>query len=459
MSETNKIYFIGIGGIGMSAIARYMLSQGKEVYGYDKTETTLTKKLVDEGMKIHYTDDVNLIPERIDLVVYTPAIPEDHSELNYFIENGFDVIKRAEMLGRLSQVKKTIAIAGTHGKTSTSATTAHLLKHGKEDVSAFIGGIMSNYNSNYIEGAGDWIVVEADEYDRSFLHLSSDIIAIMSMDADHLDIYGDHNVMIEGFEAFITEIKQDGTLIIKEEMLAGLSEGVIDFLVEKNVDVVLFGIDTATEVSAENVRVQDGKFFFDYESENGSINGLQTNLAGRHNIENSIVAITIAKILGLNGEAVRDGLQSFKGIKRRFEMIYEDEQVTYIDDYAHHPTELKLAIGAAKELFPDKKITGIFQPHLFSRTRDFVDDFAESLDMLDEVLLMDIYPAREEPIDGVTSKIIFDKMKIENKTLVTKEMLMDEVRKRNLEVLMTLGAGDIDVFVSQIDKLLTTRNT
>lgn len=443
----------------MSAIARYMLSQGKEVYGYDKTETTLTKKLVDEGMKIHYTDDVNLIPERIDLVVYTPAIPEDHSELNYFIENGFDVIKRAEMLGRLSQVKKTIAIAGTHGKTSTSATTAHLLKHGKEDVSAFIGGIMSNYNSNYIEGAGDWIVVEADEYDRSFLHLSSDIIAIMSMDADHLDIYGDHNVMIEGFEAFITEIKQDGTLIIKEEMLAGLSEGVIDFLVEKNVDVVLFGIDTATEVSAENVRVQDGKFFFDYESENGSINGLQTNLAGRHNIENSIVAITIAKILGLNGEAVRDGLQSFKGIKRRFEMIYEDEQVTYIDDYAHHPTELKLAIGAAKELFPDKKITGIFQPHLFSRTRDFVDGFAESLDMLDEVLLMDIYPAREEPIDGVTSKIIFDKMKIENKTLVTKEMLMDEVRKRNLEVLMTLGAGDIDVFVSQIDKLLTTRNT
>ncbi|MFT6337446.1 MAG: UDP-N-acetylmuramate--alanine ligase [Halioglobus sp.] len=459
MSETNKIYFIGIGGIGMSAIARYMLSQGKEVYGYDKTETTLTKKLVDEGMKIHYTDDVNLIPERIDLVVYTPAIPEDHSELNYFIENGFDVIKRAEMLGRLSQVKKTIAIAGTHGKTSTSATTAHLLKHGKEDVSAFIGGIMSNYNSNYIEGAGDWIVVEADEYDRSFLHLSSDIIAIMSMDADHLDIYGDHNVMIEGFEAFITEIKQDGTLIIKEEMLAGLSEGVIDFLVEKNVDVVLFGIDTATEVSAENVRVQDGKFFFDYESENGSINGLQTNLAGRHNIENSIVAITIAKILGLNGEAVRDGLQSFKGIKRRFEMIYEDEQVTYIDDYAHHPTELKLAIGAAKELFPDKKITGIFQPHLFSRTRDFVDDFAESLDMLDEVLLMDIYPAREEPIDGVTSKIIFDQMKIENKTLVTKEMLMDEVRRRNLEVLMTLGAGDIDVFVSQIDKLLTTRNT
>lgn len=459
MIETNKIYFIGIGGIGMSAIARYMLSQGKEVYGYDKTETTLTKKLVDEGMKIHYTDDVNLIPKGIDLAVYTPAIPEGHLELNYFINNGYDVIKRAEMLGRLSKVKKTIAIAGTHGKTSTSATTAHLLKYGKVDISAFIGGIMSNYNSNYIEGSGDWIVVEADEYDRSFLHLSPDIIAIMSMDADHLDIYGDHNVMIEGFEDFIKTIKQDGTLIIKEEMLADFSEAVIVVLAERNVDVVLFGIETATEVSAENIRVQEGKFFFDYESENGSINGLQTNLAGRHNIENAIVAITIASILGVGGEVVREGLQSFKGIKRRFEMIYEDDKLTYIDDYAHHPTELRAVIGAAKELFHGKKITGVFQPHLFSRTRDFVDEFAKALDMLDEVLLMDIYPAREEPIEGITSKIIFDKMKAENKTLVTKEILMDKLGNKELEVLMTLGAGDIDTFVNKIDELLISKST
>ncbi len=459
MKETNKIYFIGIGGIGMSAIARYMLSQGKKVYGYDKTETTLTKKLVDEGMEIHYTDDVNQIPEGMDLVVYTPAIPEGHLELNHLINNGFDVIKRAEMLGRLSQVKKTIAIAGTHGKTSTSATTAHLLKHGKEDVSAFIGGIMSNYNSNYIEGYGDWIVVEADEYDRSFLHLSPDIIAIMSMDADHLDVYGDHTEMIEGFEAFIMKIKQDGTLIIKDEMLAGLSEAVIGVLAEKNVDVVLFGIETNTEVSAQNVRVEEGKFFFDYESENGSISSLQTNLAGRHNIENALVAITIAIVLGLDGEAVREGMQSFKGIKRRFEMIYEDDAVTYIDDYAHHPTELRSAIGAAKELFPDKKITGVFQPHLFSRTRDFVDGFAESLDMLDEILLMEIYPAREVPIEGITSKIIFDKMKTKNKILVTKETLMDELKNKELEVLITLGAGDIDTFIVRIDELLTAKNT
>ncbi len=455
MSETNKIYFIGIGGIGMSAIARYMLSQGKEVYGYDKTETALTKKLVDEGMKIHYTDDVNLVPDGIGLVVYTPAIPDGHTELNYFRDNGYDVIKRAEMLGRLSQVKKTIAIAGTHGKTSTSATTSHLLKHGKEDISAFIGGIMSNYESNYLQGSSDWIVVEADEYDRSFLHLSPDIIAIMSMDADHLDIYGDFDEMIEGFEAFIMKIKQDGTLILKEEMLAILSGRVIEVLADKNVDVILFGIDTETEVSVANVSVKEGKFFFDYESERGTISGLQSNLAGRHNIENSAMAITIASILGLDGEVIKDGLQSFKGIKRRFEIIYEDEKVTYIDDYAHHPTELRSAIGAAKELFPDKKITGIFQPHLFSRTRDFVEGFAEALDMLDEVLLMDIYPAREKPIEGVTSKIIFDKMSIENKSLVTKASLMDNLNDNELEVLMTLGAGDIDVFVSKIKELLT----
>jgi UDP-N-acetylmuramate--alanine ligase len=459
MKETNKIYFIGIGGIGMSAIARYMLSQGKKVYGYDKTETKLTKKLVEEGMEVHYVDDVNLIPKEIDLVVYTPAIPEGHLGLNHFINNGFDVIKRAEMLGRLSQVKKTIAIAGTHGKTTTSATTAHLLKYGKEDVSAFIGGIMSNYNSNYIEGSGDWIIVEADEYDRSFLHLSPDIIAIMSMDADHLDIYGDHTVMIEGFEAFIMKIKQNGTLIIKEEMLARLSDGVISVLAEKNVDVVLFGIETATEVSIENVHVQEGKFFFDYKSENASILKLQTNLAGRHNIENASVAITIATILGLDADSVKKGLLSFKGIKRRFEMIYADDKVTYIDDYAHHPTELRSAIGAAKELFPNRKITGIFQPHLFSRTRDFVDGFAESLDMLDEILLMEIYPAREEPIEGITSKIIFDKMNNKNKILVTKETLMDEIKNKELEVLMTLGAGDIDTFVVRIDELLTGKNT
>jgi len=434
----------------MSAIARFMIAQGKEVYGYDKTETTLTKKLVDEGMEVYYADDVNEIPEGIDLVVYTPAIPTDNNILTHFSKNGYDVIKRAEMLGRISNVKKTIAIAGTHGKTTTSATTAHILKSGKKDISAFIGGIMTNYKSNYIEGSGDWMVVEADEYDRSFLHLSPDIIAIMSMDADHLDIYGDHNVMLEGFEAFIRKIKEDGTLIVKEDMLAMFSDETVEVLAERNVDVVLFGIDTDTEVSVDNVAVKEGKFSFDYNSWNGSINKLRTNLAGRHNIENATVAITIATILGMDGEEVREGLETFKGIRRRFEVVYEDEKIVFIDDYAHHPTELKSAIGAAKELFPDKKITGIFQPHLYTRTRDFVDGFAESLDMLDEIILMDIYPAREKPIPGITSDIIFQKMKNKNKKLVTKETLMKELENKELEVLMTLGAGDIDVFVKQI---------
>lgn len=459
MNETKKIYFIGIGGIGMSAIARYLISEGKEIYGYDKTETTLTKKLVAEGMKIHYADDIGLIPEGIDLVVYTPAIPADHSELNHLIDNGYDVIKRAEMLGRLSQVKRTIAIAGTHGKTSTSATTAHLLKSGGEDVSAFVGGIMSNYDSNYMAGTSDWIVVEADEYDRSFLHLQPDIIAVMSMDADHLDIYGDHEVMIDGFEAFIMQIREDGTLIIKEEMLADLSNQVIDVLADRNVDVILYGLDTDTEVCASDISVVDGKFRFDYDYDGGSINGLTTNMAGKHNIENATVAITIARILGIDGEAIRDGMESFRGIKRRFETVYADDDVIYIDDYAHHPTELRSAIGAAKELYPDQKITGVFQPHLYSRTRDFADGFAESLDMLDEIILMDIYPAREQLMEGVTSQLIFDKMKSKHKILVTKETLMQELKTKNLEVLLTLGAGDIDVFVVQIAEMLDKLTT
>lgn len=458
MKEIKRVYFIGIGGIGMSAIARYMNSIGKEVFGYDKTETNLTKKLVDEGMKIHYTDDVNLIPEGIDLVVYTPAIPEGHKELTYFRDNGFDVIKRAAMLGRLSNVKKTIAIAGTHGKTSTSATTAHLLKYGKKDISAFIGGIMTNYKSNYIEGSGEWIVVEADEYDRSFLHLTPDIIGVMSMDPDHLDIYGDHEVMKQGFEDFIMKIKDGGLVILKDGMLEKLSDELFLNLAERDVRITEFGIEKEREVDISNVIVREGSFYFDYENDEFLYQNLKTNLPGRHNIENASVAITIASELGMGEDEIRGGLESFKGIKRRFEKIYEGNEIVYIDDYAHHPTELKSAISAAREMFPDKKLTGIFQPHLFSRTRDFVDGFAEELDALDEILLMDIYPAREEPIEGVSSQIIFEKLKTENKELVTKESLMEKLKNKELEVLMTLGAGDIDVFVPHIETWLKVKS-
>ncbi len=456
MEEIKRVYFIGIGGIGMSAIARYMNSNGKEVFGYDKTETELTKKLVEEGMEIHYADDVNLIPEGIDLVVYTPAIPDSHKGLNHFRDSGYDVIKRAEMLGRLSNVKKTIAIAGTHGKTSTSATTAHLLKYGKKDISAFIGGIMSNYKSNYIEGRGDWIVVEADEYDRSFLHLTPDIIGVMSMDADHLDIYGNHDVMKEGFEVFISKVKDGGLVILKKGMLEKLSNGLLINLSDRNVRICEFGIEVEADVDIDRVNVKDGHFYFNYKNNEDEWLGLKTNLPGRHNIENASVAIKIATELGLGEDEIRSGLESFKGIKRRFEKVYEGDEVVYIDDYAHHPTELNSAISAARELYPDKRLTGIFQPHLFSRTRDFVDGFAEALDALDEVILMDIYPAREEPIDGVTSKIIFEKLKTENKEMVTKESLLKTLKNKDLEVLMTLGAGDIDVFVPQIKTWLNT---
>jgi UDP-N-acetylmuramate--alanine ligase len=456
MKEIKRVYFIGIGGIGMSALARYMNSIGKEVFGYDKTETELTKKLVEEGMKIHYTDDLNMIPDSIDLVVYTPAIPKGHKELNYLRDNGFDVIKRAEMLGRLSQDKKTIAIGGTHGKTSTSATTAHLLKHGNTDISAFIGGIMTNYKSNYLEGNGAWIVVEADEYDRSFLHLAPNIIGLMSMDADHLDIYGDLMVMMHSFEDFIKRIKDGGLLILKEGMLEQLSDDLLLYLSDKDVRIAEFGIEKGCDIDISNIEVKDGNFYFDYKNGEVMYEGIKTNLPGRHNIENASVAITIALELGMTEDAIRGGLESFKGIRRRFEKIYEGSNGVYIDDYAHHPTELKSAISAAKELYPGKKVTGIFQPHLFTRTRDFADEFAESLDALDEILLMDIYPAREEPIEGVRSELIFEKMKNENKELVTKESLMKRLENKKIEVLLTLGAGDIDVFVPQIKNWLET---
>jgi UDP-N-acetylmuramate--alanine ligase len=456
MEKIRRVYFIGIGGIGMSALARYMVSTGTEVFGYDKTETVLTKKLVDEGMKIHYSDDISLIPENVDLVVYTPAIPKDHKELNHFRENGFDVIKRAEMLGRLSNVKKTIAIAGTHGKTSTSATTAHLLKYGKKEISAFIGGILSNYDSNYIQGSGDWIVVEADEYDRSFLHLTPDIIGVMSMDADHLDVYGNHDVMQEGFESFIGNVKDEGLVILKHGMLDYLSSDLLLDLSDRNVRLVEFGIEEERDIDVQKVEVKQGNFYFDYHNGDYHFLELKTNLPGRHNIENASVAIKIATEIGMEEEEIRGGLESFKGIKRRFEKIYEGKDVIYIDDYAHHPTELKSAISAAREMYPGKKLTGIFQPHLFSRTRDFVEGFAAELDELDEILLMDIYPAREEPIEGITSKIIFEKLTTENKDLVTKELLMEKLKEKKIEVLMTLGAGDIDVFVPQIKTWLNT---
>lgn len=427
----------------MSAIARYFNAIGIEVHGYDKTATTLTKKLESEGIQIHYTDDLTKIPAALDLVVYTPAVPDSLKELQHLRESGKPILKRAAVLGLISRNRKTIAIAGTHGKTTTTTITTHLLREGGVDCSAFLGGIAQNYGSNFIAGESDWVVVEADEYDRSFLQLSPDIAAILSMDADHLDIYGDKESIVEtGFKAFASRLKEGGALWVRQDLQA-------QFEVAHS-----FGLDKG-EARSENIRVENGFFTFDYVGPKGRMEALQFTLPGRHNIENATVAITIALDLGVEAAAIRQALMSFKGIKRRFDMIVRNEKVVYIDDYAHHPTELKAAISAARQLFPGRRISGVFQPHLYSRTRDFADDFAQALDQLDEPILMDIYPAREEPIPGVNSEMLLSRMKNENKRYLKREEILPHLKTNGVDVLLTLGAGDIDRLIEPIEKLLS----
>ncbi len=444
LHDIRKIYFIGIGGIGMSALARYFRRIGAEVHGYDRTSTELTRTLEAEGMKIHYTDDVSAIPEGVDLVVFTPAVPAGFGELIWFRERGFEVLKRSEVLGIISKGMRTMAVAGTHGKTTTSSMLTHILRVGGVDCTAFLGGIARNYGANYIEGGSDVVVVEADEYDRSFMRLHPDMTTIMSMDADHLDIYGDEATMQHTYAEYCAQVKDGGTVIVKRGLpLEILPEA------KGRVHFETFGISRGQH-RATNIRVRDGFFVFDFKGLDAEVLNIKMSLPGRHNIENATAAIAIALKQGVSPDAVREALFSFRGIKRRFDVIYRDKKRVYIDDYAHHPTELASAIGAAKELFKGRKITGIFQPHLFSRTRDFVDGFAASLDMLDEVILLDIYPARELPIEGVTSDIIFDKMLSNNKIMTSKHLLMSELQKKDIDVLMTLGAGDIDTFVEPI---------
>lgn len=448
MNDIQKVYFIGIGGIGMSALARYFNGRNVAVFGYDKTETTLTKKLVEEGMEIHYQDDISQIPEGMDLVIYTPAIPADHGELNHFRKHDFPTKKRAEVLGMISQAQRTIAVAGTHGKTTTTSILTHMLRTGEVDCTAFLGGIANNFSSNFVEGKSDWVVVEADEYDRSFLHLHPEITVILSMDADHLDIYGGDEAVKQGFRIFGSQTKKNGKLLVNQKWIT-------EYLKNNDVQdkVKTYGLESG-DYYATNIKVVDGYFVFDFKSKMSDIANLQINLPGHHNIENATAAITVALALGVSVDAIRRSLVSFKGIRRRFEIIYRDEKVVYIDDYAHHPSELAAAIHAARTLFPQKRITGVFQPHLFSRTRDFLPAFAEVLDTLDEVILLDIYPARELPIAGITSEAIYKLINNDTKMLTTKQELLDLLATRNLEVLMTLGAGDIDTLVAPIKKQL-----
>lgn len=454
LSEINHIYFIGIGGIGMSAIARYFVAQGKKVTGYDKTETVLTNQLSAEGMTIHYVDEISYIPKDLDLVIYTPAIPKDHKGYNFLIESGIMMMKRSEALGLISNGMQSVGIAGTHGKTTTSAMTTHVLKVGGIDVSAFLGGITADYQSNFLIGKSNVVVLEADEYDRSFLRLNPFIASISSMDADHLDIYGDGKVMIEGFKAYTTKIRDNGYLIIKEGLLDQFTINELMMLNGRGIKVYEFGEGNDVQIKISNIRVENGRYIFDYDGMNHHIKDITMSMPGKHNVENACVAISVGLINGIAHENIKKALVGFKGIQRRFERIIDTANLVFIDDYAHHPGELKVAIDAARTLYPEKKLTGIFQPHLFTRTRDFVDGFAEELDKLDEIILMDIYPARELPIEGVTSERIFERMKNPNKRMVTKETLMNVLKEYQLEILMTLGAGDIDTFVPKIKEFL-----
>jgi UDP-N-acetylmuramate--alanine ligase len=466
LNQLKKIYFIGIGGIGMSALARYFIGRGVEVHGYDKTETVLTQSLAAEGMKIHYTDDVSKIPEGVDLVIYTPAIKE-LAELKWFRERKVPILKRSQVLGLISRGMKCIGVAGTHGKTTTSSLLTHILRTGKVDVTAFLGGISLSLGSNFVQGKSKWVVIEADEFDRSFLQLTPQMAIITAVDPDHLDIYGDEKTFREAFGLYQWRLKRKGICFTKSGIKVLKPRGLwVSPTTEREYnwgefEETTYGIGKG-KYKATKVRVENGFFVFDYKSPKGDILNIKTTLPGEHNVENAVAAIAVAQHIGVSGEAVKEALSTFKGIKRRFQFIYQNDnqQVTFIDDYAHHPTELAAAIQAARTLYPSRRLIGIFQPHLFTRTRDFQDGFSAALDTLDETVLMDIYPARELPIEGVTSDMLVEKMKNPNVKRATKENLMAILRGMfadgNLEntTILTLGAGDIDTFVKPIGALL-----
>lgn len=447
------IYFIGIGGIGMSAIARYLNNIGKCITGYDKTSTQLTKKLVSEGIDIHYIDDPQLISEDVELVIYTPAIPDDHKELQFLRKQGIPVIKRAQALGMISRESKAIAVAGTHGKTSTCSLLTQLLKFGKCNFSAFVGGIILDDDSNYISRGNEWVVLEADEYDRSFLHLNPEIAILLSMDPDHLDIYDDHETMKKGFWEFIMRINPGGQLFYAHRLESFFPEGWKEKLIDKSISYSSFGIDEG-DIQAQEVIALDGNFMIDYHGKEKVIEQLKLPMPGYHNVENAIAAISASLELGIEEAQIIEAMKVFGGVQRRFEKLYDDGNRIYVDDYAHHPTELMASISAAKKLYPNKKLTGIFQPHLFSRTKDFAEGFGLALDMLDECILMEIYPARELPIPGVTSKLIMKYMNSDHVVSVKDEEVMDRLKDRDIEVLMTLGAGDIDLLRNKIKEWL-----
>jgi UDP-N-acetylmuramate--alanine ligase len=444
------IYFLGIGGIGMSALARYFIAKGYEVHGYDRTQTSLTFSLEQEGMIIHYAEDISLIPAKTGLAVFTPAIPADSLELLYLQKSGVRMMKRAEVLGMLSSEYKTIACAGTHGKTTTSTMVSHLLQSSEVKCQAFLGGIARNFDSNLlISETSSFMVAEADEYDRSFLHLHPYIAIITSIDSDHLDIYGTHDAIKEAFSSFTGNIVPEGNLIMKKGLDLPLRS-------PAECKVYSYAVNDEADFYATDLQIENGLYHFDFNYPHGRIQNLTLGIPGLYNVENAIAALAAALLAGAKPDELIAGLASFKGVKRRFDIRINESNLVYIDDYAHHPEELNACISSARAMFPGRKLTGIFQPHLFTRTRDFATEFAHSLAQLDEVLLLPVYPARELPIEGINSQMLLSLMAHNNKYLVQKTDFPAHFEGNRPEVLLTMGAGDIDTLVDPIENFFRT---
>lgn len=456
-SDYDSIYFLGIGGIGMSALARWFKKKGLRIAGYDRTPTPLTHELLEEGMELHFEDKVEFIPGYITkertLVIFTPAIPKDHAEFNYLKDQQFTILKRSEVLGLISKDYHTLAVAGTHGKTTTSSMVAHILKTADRNMVAFLGGITVNYDSNLVmngEVSKETIVVaEADEFDRSFLRLHPHAAVVTSADPDHLDIYGDHATMLEAYRQFIAQIEPKGSLAI-HHTVAGLAEA------NKTISVTTYGLNQG-QFFAGNVTAHSGFFSFDFQGIGQKIESIKLGVPGFHNVENAVAAILAVRHLDISPDVIREALASFKGVKRRFEMVYNKNGCVFVDDYAHHPAEIEAFLRSLRAMYEGRKLTVIFQPHLFTRTRDFADGFAKSLSLADELILLEIYPARELPIPGVTADLIFNEVTSPVKIKTSKKDLLSTLDAMDLDVVATVGAGDIDLFVKPIRKMLSKR--
>lgn len=447
LNNIQKIYFIGIGGIGMSALARYFKAKGADVSGYDKTSTPLTRELEASGIAIHYEERVDLAPKDADAIVYTPAIPAQHAELVYYRENGYTVVKRSDVLQWITEGSFNICVGGTHGKTTVTSMTAHLLRHTGYGCNAFLGGIAANYDTNFWSSDKNVVVVEADEYDRSFLKLVPDVAVVTAMDPDHLDIYGTAEEVVNAFIQFSQKVKPGGCLVTKYDLERG------EELKASHHYTYSFE-DVRADVYAANRKVENGSYVFDVVNEDWTIKDVVLHMGGLHNIENCVAAITVAKYLGIADDKIKAAVADFKGVRRRFEYALKNEKHVLIDDYAHHPEELRALISGVKSIFPGDKLTLVFQPHLFSRTNDLADEFAISLDMADEVILLPIYPARELPMRGVSSELVMSKMQVAKRQVLSKEELKTWVAEHQPGLLVMAGAGDIDALVQPVKDLL-----